>query len=88
MGAGGHELVVEYGARSIATIAIDGAPLFPPDCVRAHDGLCSARHRRLRSVDGKGVDLVLAGQDVDADRAYLLFAAIFVGSPECGAYGY
>ena len=80
-------------ARSsfVASIAVGSERVFPPPCdapAPPASGLCSPGHLELRSVRGKGKDLELVGTHVRGQQLDLLFAAVFEGSPECGAYGY
>lgn len=78
--------------RFVESIVVDNeAAVFPPQCdapTPSATGLCSQSHIQLRSVLGKGKDLQLLGTHARGKRLDLLFAAVFAGSPECGAYGY
>ncbi|MDC0741473.1 hypothetical protein [Polyangium mundeleinium] len=78
-------------AQFVESIAVGSEMVFPPPCdapALPASGLCSPGHLELRSVLGKGKDLELVGTHVRGQQLDLLFAAVFEGSPECGAYGY
>lgn len=98
--AGERALVVTYTRTSLDTdvvgaLALDNVTLYPPDCTTARDGLCSPSHQALRGdgastghIFGKGRDLSLLAFEERDDRAYALFGATTIGSPECGAYAF
>lgn len=75
----------------VDTILVDSDTIYPPKCdapVLPTSGLFSSSHIELRSVLGKGKDLMLVETHDGKKQRDLLFAAVFEGSPECGAYGY
>jgi hypothetical protein len=95
---GARELVLAHHdrapiGRSIRAIHLDAAQLYPPaGCTGGEPaadagGLCSPKHVRLRSDDGKGKDLELVAHRATHDGLFLVFSAGFLGSPECGLYG-
>lgn len=79
------------GIRFVESIVVGSEIVFPPQCdapTPPASGLCSLGHRELRSDSGYGKDLKLVGTHARGQQLDLLFAAVFEGSPECGAYGY
>ncbi len=62
--------------------------VYPPPCASppALPALCSKAYRELGGHEVFGVKLV--SQNVAAERADFLFAAVYEGAGDCGAYGY
>lgn len=105
-GSARRSLVVTFhGASSrpplpgfVASVRLDGATVFPPDCAASKADLCALAHRELRGETphgrgtpdhhGKGAHVRLVTHEAGDDRAYALFASTTHGSPECGIYGY
>ena len=74
----------------VETIVVGSEVVYPPQCdapAPPASGLCSRSHLEFRSV-GRGKDLMHVGTHVRGQQLDLLFAGVYEGSSECGAYGY
>ncbi len=85
----------KWASSIVSGLTLDGISLWPHACgPRDTSGLCSPAHRAVREAHGEQLLLVDSISQVDAtdgskpSRVELFFAAVFVGSPECGAYGF
>lgn len=97
---GEQTLVVTYKLSEldsdlVAALALDGVTIYPPDCMKATDGLCGPAHKALRgegTPSGESFDrgrhLSLLTFEERGDRAYAVFSATTIGSPECSTYAF
>ena len=79
-----------FRSQFVETIVVGSEVVYPPQCdapAPPASGLCSRSHLEFRSV-GRGKDLKHVGTHVRGQQLDLLFAGVYEGSPECGAYGY
>jgi len=90
--AGDRHLVVKWAspkpigpATLVESLTVDGVVVFPIDC-STPGPLCTPAHEAMRDEHGSMADVVRVR--ATADRIDLVIAAVFRGSPECGAYGY
>jgi hypothetical protein len=87
-----RRLVVGRGLSAsgplVRTIVVDGKSIYPPQCAATPSSspFCGPAFADLGK-DGR-YDLIVVESKATDTRVDLLLAAIFEGSPECGAYGY
>lgn len=88
---GGHWLrarfdpsLAKQAGRYLATLEIDGATVFPPQCPLGP--LCTPEHAAM--VEDHGSQALLVAVRETEERVDVVVAGAFYGSPECGVYGY
>ncbi|MGD0528759.1 MAG: hypothetical protein ABSE49_26720 [Polyangiaceae bacterium] len=88
-----HPIVIEFDESwaheaFVTRMRVGDQVVYPPPCAspQALAALCSKAYRELGGHEVFAVKLV--GQDVTAELADFLFAAVYEGAGDCGAYGY